>query len=147
MPTRTARTAWDGGLMSGTGQVELSSSGLATFDVNFPKRASEEADGTTSPEELVGAAHSSCYSMSLAGLLEKAGATPQTLDVTADVSVGYDSEKKLGLTGILLTVRAEVDGIDEAAFLDFAQAAKEGCPISKALTGVKIELDAALESA
>jgi osmotically inducible protein OsmC len=133
--------------MSGTGQVELSSSGLATFDVTFPKRASEEADGTTSPEELVAAAHSSCYSMSLAGLLEKAGATPQTLDVTADVSVGYDAEKKLGLTGILLTVRAEVDGIDEATFQEIAQAAKEGCPISKALTGVKIELDAALESA
>jgi osmotically inducible protein OsmC len=133
--------------MSGSGQTELTSSGLATFDVSFPKRAAEEADGTTSPEELVGAAHSACYSMSLAGILEKAGATPQTLDVTADVSVGYDESKKFGLTGIVLTVRAEVDGIDEAGFQEAAQAAKEGCPISKALTGVKIDLDAALESA
>jgi osmotically inducible protein OsmC len=147
MVTRTARTAWDGGLKDGSGQVELSSSGLATFDVSFPKRASETADGSTSPEELVGAALSSCYSMSLAGLLEKAGATPQTLDVKADVSVGFDDEGKLGLTGILLTVRGEVDGIDEAGFLEAATAAKAGCPISRALTGVEITLDAALESA
>lgn len=146
MPTRTARTAWDGGLMSGSGQVELTSSGLATFDVSFPKRAAEEADGTTSPEELVAAAHSACFSMSLAGLLEKADATPQTLDVTADVSVGFDENKKLNLTGILITVRAEVDGLDEAAFQEIAQAAKAGCPISRALAGVKIELDATLET-
>lgn len=147
MPTRTARTAWDGGLKDGSGQVELSSSGLATFDVSFPKRAADEANGTTSPEELVAAAHSSCYSMSLAGLLEKAGATPRTLDVTADVSVGYDPEGALGLTGIVLTVLAEVEGIDEAGFQEAAQAAKAGCPISKALTGVDITLDASLEAA
>ncbi|MGI9085527.1 MAG: OsmC family peroxiredoxin [Aeromicrobium sp.] len=147
MPTRTARTAWDGGLKDGSGQVELTSSGLATFDVSFPKRAADDADGTTSPEELVGAAHSSCYSMSLAGLLEKEGTTPQTLDVTADVSVGYDDKGALGLTGIVLTVRAEVDGIDEAGFQKVAEAAKEGCPISKALTGVDISLDASLDSA
>ena len=85
--------------------------------------------------------------MSLAGLLEKAGATPQTLDVKADVSVGFDDEGKLGLTGILLTVRGEVDGIDEAGFLEAATAAKAGCPISRALTGVEITLDAAFESA
>jgi osmotically inducible protein OsmC len=147
MVTRTARTAWDGGLKEGSGQVELSSSGLATFDVSFPKRAAEHADGTTSPEELVAAAHSSCYSMSLAGILERADATPQTLDVTADVSVGFDDAGKLGLTGILITVRAEVDGMDEAAFLEAAEAAKVGCPISRALTGVPITLDAALETA
>lgn len=147
MPTRTARTAWDGGLKEGSGQVELTSSGLSTFDVSFPKRVAEDAEGTTSPEELVGAAHSSCYSMSLAGLLEKAGATPQTLEVTADVSVGFDDQGSLGLTGIVLTVRAEVDDIDEAGFQEAAEAAKAGCPISKALTGVDITLDASLESA
>jgi osmotically inducible protein OsmC len=106
--------------MSGSGQTELTSSGLATFDVSFPKRAAEEADGTTSPEELVAAAHSACFSMSLAGILERSGATPQTLDVTADVSVGFDENKKLNLTRILLTVRAEVDGIDEAGFQEAA---------------------------
>ena len=146
MPTRTARTAWDGGLKEGSGQVELASSGLATFDVSFPKRAAEKADGSTSPEELVAAAHSACYSMSLAGILERADATPHTMDVTADVSVGFNDEGKLTLTGILLTVRAEVDGMDEAAFLEAAETAKVGCPISRALTGVDITLDAALET-
>ncbi len=147
MVTRTARTAWDGGLKEGSGQVELTSSGLATFDVSFPKRAAEEANGSTSPEELVAAAHSSCFSMSLAGLLEKAGTPPQSLDVTADVSVGYADDGSFGLTGIVLTVRAEVEGVDDAAFQEAAETAKANCPISKALTGVAISLDASLESA
>ena len=85
MPTRTARTAWNGGLQDGSGQVELTSSGAGTFDVNFPKRAADEADGTTSPEELVAGAHSACYAMSLSNLLAEAGATIHSLDVTADV--------------------------------------------------------------
>ena len=76
MPTRTARTTWTGGLQDGTGEVELVSSGVATFDVSFPKRAAEEADGTTSPEELIAAAHSACYSMALSGGIAAAGGTP-----------------------------------------------------------------------
>ena len=71
MPTRSARTAWNGGLQDGSGQVELTSSGAGTFDVNFPKRAAEDADGTTSPEELVAAAHSACYAMSLSNLVDR----------------------------------------------------------------------------
>ena len=91
MPTRTARTAWNGGLQDGSGQVELSSSKVGTFDVSFPKRTAEDAGGTTSPEELIAAAHSSCYAMQLSANIAEAGGTPQSLDVTADVSLGPDS--------------------------------------------------------
>ena len=145
MPTRTARTAWNGTLEAGSGQVELTSSGVATFDVSFPKRAAEEAGGTTSPEELIAAAHSSCYAMQLSALIAEAGGTPQSLEVKADVSLGPDNPG-FKLTGIKLTVRGEVDGLDADGFAKAAQAAKESCPVSKALTGVEITLDAALES-
>ena len=146
MPTRTARTAWNGGLQDGSGQVELTSSGVGTYDVSFPKRAAEDAGGTTSPEELVAAAHSSCYAMQLSALIAEAGGTPQALDVTADVSLGEDKDAGgFKLTGIKLTVRGEVEGLDEAGFKDAAEKAKAGCPISKALAAVDITLDAALE--
>jgi osmotically inducible protein OsmC len=145
MPTRTARTAWTGTVLEGTGQVELTSSKVGTYDVSFPKRAAEDADGTTSPEELIAAAHSSCYAMSLSGLIERAGGTPQNLEITADVSVGKDPAGGLRLTGIHLTVRAEVDGLDAEGFAEVAESAKAGCPVSKALTGVEITLDAALD--
>lgn len=145
MPTRTARTAWNGDLQTGSGQVELSSSHVGTYDVSFPKRAAEDAGGTTSPEELIAAAHSSCYAMQFSALLAEAGGTPQSLEVTADVSLGPDPAGGFKLTGIKLTVRGEVEGLDEAGFKEAAQKAKEGCPVSKALTGVDITLDAALE--
>ena len=90
MATRTARTAWTGTLQQGSGQVELTSSQLATYEVSFPKRAAEQADGTTSPEELIAAAHSSCYAMQLSGNIARAGGTPVALDVQADVSIGPD---------------------------------------------------------
>lgn len=146
MPTRSSRTAWDGGLQDGSGQVELTSSGLGTFDVSFPKRASDDGGGATNPEELLGASHSACYAMSLAGQLAAVGATPHAMEIKADVSLGPDPAGGFKLTGIALTVRAEVEGIDEAGFAQAAQAAKVGCPISKALTGVEITLDAALDS-
>jgi osmotically inducible protein OsmC len=146
MPTRTARTAWTGNLQQGSGQVELTSSQLATYDVSFPKRAADSADGTTSPEELIAAAHSACYAMSLSGGIANAGGTPVALDVQADVTLGPDPDGGFRLTGIKLTVRGEVEGLDAAGFEKAAQAAKAGCPVSKALTGVEITLDAALES-
>jgi osmotically inducible protein OsmC len=146
MPTRSARTAWTGGLQDGSGQVELTSSGAGTFDVNFPKRAAEDAGGTTSPEELVAAALSACYAMSLSNLVTEAGGTVQALDVSADVTLGADKEDGgFKLTGIVLKVRGEIDGLDDAAFKDAAEKAKAGCPISKALAAVDITLDAALE--
>src|SRR4029453_6790167 len=88
MPTRTAKTAWTGTLQQGSGQVEMTSSGVGTYDVSFPKRAAEDAGGTTSPEELIAAAHSACYAMSLSNEVGQAGGTPKTLDVEADVSLG-----------------------------------------------------------
>lgn len=144
MPTRTSRTAWNGTLEEGSGQVELSSSKAGTFDVSFPKRAADDAGGTTSPEELIAAAHSACYAMQLSALIAEAGGTPQSLDVSAAVSLGPD-DPGFKLYGIALTVRGEVDGMDADGFAKAAQAAKETCPVSKALTGVEITLDAALE--
>lgn len=146
MPTRTARTAWNGSLQDGSGQVELSSSRVGTYDVSFPKRAADEAGGATSPEELIAAAHSSCYAMQLSALVAEAGGTPQSLDVTAEVSLGPDEQRGgFQLTGIKLTVVGEVEGLDADGFAKAAEDAKAGCPVSKALTGVEITLDASLE--
>src|ERR1700710_1612960 len=145
MPTRTARTAWTGTLEQGSGRVELTSSKIATYDVSFPKRAADDAGGPTSPEELIAAAHSACYAMQLSGNIAAAGGTPQALDVQADVTLGPDPAGGFRLTGITLTVRGEVDGLDDAQLAAAAPAAKVGCPVSKALTGVDITLDAALE--
>jgi osmotically inducible protein OsmC len=146
MTVRSARTAWNGGIQDGSGQVELSSSKAGTFDVSWPKRTADSAEGTTSPEELIAAAHSACYSMALSGEIGRAGGTPQSLDVSADVSFGPDPAGGFQITGIALKVRGEVDGLDAAAFDQAAQAAKAGCPVSKALAAVEITLDAALES-
>jgi lipoyl-dependent peroxiredoxin len=144
MPVRTARTAWNGTLEKGSGQVELTSSGVGTFDVSFPRRAADTADGTTSPEELIAAAHTSCYAMALSAEIGRAGGTPQSLDVSADVTLGPDPAGGFAITGVALVVRGEVDGLDAAGFEKAAQAAKDGCPVSKALTGTTITLDAAL---
>jgi osmotically inducible protein OsmC len=145
MATRVARTAWTGNLQQGSGQVELSSSKVGAYDVSFPKRAADDAGGVTSPEELIAAAHSSCFAMQLSALIAEAGGTPQSLDVTAKVSLGPDPAGGFRLTGIALEVRGEVEGLDEAGFAAAAQAAKETCPVSKALTGVQISLDASLD--
>ncbi|WP_219415798.1 OsmC family protein [Pseudonocardia nigra] len=145
MPTRTSRTAWNGTLEQGSGQVELTSSGVGTYDVSFPKRAADEAGGTTSPEEHIAAAHSSCYAMQLSAFIAQAGGTPQSLDVTADVTLGPDPDGGFAISDIKLTVRGEVEGLDADGFQKAAQAAKDGCPVSKALAGTTITLDAALD--
>jgi osmotically inducible protein OsmC len=145
MPTRTARTGWTGTLEEGSGQVELTSSGIGTYEVSFPRRAADEAGGYTSPEELIAAAHSACYAMQLSAVIGQAGGTPQALDVQADVSLGPDPAGGFRLTGIKISVRGEVEGLDAAQFAKAAEDAKAGCPVSKALTGVDITLDAQLE--
>jgi osmotically inducible protein OsmC len=145
MPTRTAHTSWTGTLQEGSGRVELVSSQIATYEVSFPSRTADDADGVTSPEELVAAAHSSCFAMQLSGNIGRAGGTPISLDVRADVTIGPDPAGGLHLTSIALTVRGKVDGLDAAGFQEAAEGAKAGCPISKALTGVEITLDAALD--
>jgi osmotically inducible protein OsmC len=145
MATRTATTTWSGGLQDGKGTVELTSSGAGTYEVSFPKRTADEAGGVTSPEELIGAAHSACYSMAFSGQLAQAGASNIQLSVRADVTLGADKDGGgLRIRTVKLTVRGSADGVDEAAFLKAADAAKVGCPVSKALTGTEIQLDAAL---
>ena len=144
MPTRKARTTWTGGLQDGSGKVELLSSGLATFDVSFPKRAADDADGTTSPEELIAAAHAACYSMALSAGIAAAGGTPKTLVVNVEVRLGPDPAGGFRIPDIAINVRGDVEGLDEAGFVAAAEAAKAGCPVSKALTGTTITLDAAL---
>ena len=137
--TRNATTNWSGSLLEGSGQVTLESSGLGTFDVNWPSR-SEEPDGRTSPEELIAAAHSSCYSMAFSNALAKAGHAPEKLVVSAAVTF----QPGEGITGIALTVVGTVPGIDGADFLRMAEEAKVGCPVSKALAGTTISLEASL---
>jgi osmotically inducible protein OsmC len=144
MPTRSARTDWTGTLQDGGGQVDLLSSHAARFDVSFPRRASDDAAGVTSPEELIAAAHSSCFAMALSAEVAGAGGTPRSLAVTADVTLRPDAGGGFSITSVALTVRGEVDGLDAAGFTAAAEAAKAGCPVSKALAGTTITLDAAL---
>ena len=144
MPTRTARTAWTGTLTEGKGQTELASSGAGTFDVDFPRRAADDAQGVTSPEELIAAAHSACYAMQLSAVIAEAGGTPRSLDVSADVSLAPDPAGGFLIPSIVITVRGVVDGLDAEGFEAAAQNAKASCPVSKALTGTTITLDAAL---
>lgn len=146
MATRTARTLWSGSLSEGSGQVELTSSGIGTYTVSFPRRAADTADGVTSPEELIAAAHSACYAMQFSALLGEEGGTVNSLEVLALVGLGPDPAGGFQLTGIDLTVRGRVDGVDAATFARAAETAKQSCPVSKALTGVQISLFAELES-
>ena len=137
--TRTASAHWEGSLMEGAGQVSLESSGVGTFDVSWPSRA-EAANGKTSPEELIAAAHSSCFSMALSNGLAKAG-TPAT---SLDTSAAVDFVPGTGITEIRLTVKGVVEGISSEDFVAAATAAKEGCPVSQALAAVPIKLEASL---
>jgi osmotically inducible protein OsmC len=136
---RTANAYWEGPLVGGQGTVSLDSSGLGTFEVDWPSRA-EQPDGRTSPEELIAAAHSTCFSMALSHGLAGAGTPPQTVDTKADVTF----QPGEGITGIHLTVRATVPGLSAEDFERAAQDAKANCPVSKALTGTKITIDATL---
>jgi osmotically inducible protein OsmC len=146
MPTRTAQTAWTGTLQEGSGQVELASSKVGSYEVSFPRRAADDAGGVTSPEELIAAAHSSCYAMQLSANVAEAGGTPESLDVQADVSLGPDPAGGFRIGKIRLTVHGRASGIDADGFQKAADAAKAGCPVSKALAGTDITLDARLDS-
>ncbi len=140
MPTRSARTTWTGGLQDGTGTVSLVSSGVGSYEVSFPKRAADNADGTTSPEELIAAAHTACFAMQFSALLGEAGGSGQSLDVTADVSLGPDPAGGFRITGIVLTVGGSAQGVSAEQFAKIAQDAKSTCPVSKALGGTDISL-------
>jgi osmotically inducible protein OsmC len=140
--TRTAKTNWEGSLQEGSGQVTLQSSGIGTYDVSWPAR-SEEPNGMTSPEELIAAAHASCFSMALSGGLGKAGSPPQSLETTASV----DFQPGTGITEIRLSVVGRVEGMTEEDFRSAAEDAKKNCPVSQALASVpSITLEASLAS-
>jgi lipoyl-dependent peroxiredoxin len=131
--TRNAAGEWHGTLTEGNGRVSLESSGLGTFDVTWASRA-EEPNGRTSPEELIAAAHASCFSMQLSGGLTKAGNPPTTLHTRAEV----DFQPGEGITGIRLHVNGDVPGLDADGFRAAAEDAKTNCPVSKALAAVPI---------
>jgi lipoyl-dependent peroxiredoxin len=137
--TRNATTHWEGSLMEGAGRVSLDSSGLGTYDVTWASR-SADPDGRTSPEELIAAAHSACFSMALSNMLAKGGHAPDALDTSAAVTF----QPGEGITGIHLVVQGTVPGLTEKEFEDIAQDAKANCPVSKALTGTTITLAATL---
>ncbi|SFB76382.1 osmotically inducible protein OsmC [Nocardioides terrae] len=140
MPTtRTATTVWEGTLFEGAGKVTLDSSGLGTYDVSWPSRA-EQANGKTSPEELIAAAHSACFSMAFSNGLASNDTPATRLTVNADVEFTPGT----GITGIKLTVRGDVPGVDNDKFVALAEDAKANCPVSQALSGTTITLDAAL---
>lgn len=139
---RTAAVTWTGDLMSGRGTIDAVTSGaLGGLEVTWPSRA-EAPDGRTSPEELIAAAHASCFSMALSSGLAKAGTPPERLNVQATVTFVPGT----GITTSALVVRGVVPGLDEAGFVQAAVAAKDGCPVSGALRGnVELSVDAALE--
>jgi osmotically inducible protein OsmC len=136
--TRTASAHWEGSLIEGAGKVTLESSGLGTYDVTWPARTEEKSGGRTSPEELIAAAHSTCYSMSLSHALAQAGTPPTSIDTSADVTF----QPGTGITGIVLKVTGAVPGITAEQFQEAAEAAKVGCPVSQALKAVPITLEA-----
>ncbi|UNS99973.1 OsmC family peroxiredoxin [Streptomyces tubbatahanensis] len=137
--TRTAHTVWNGTLQEGAGAVTFDSSGIGEYPVSWAARA-EEPGGRTSPEELIAAAHSSCFSMALSNGLTGAGTPPSRLTTKAAV----DFQPGTGITGIHLTVEGEVPGIDQAAFDSAAADAAQNCPVSQALKGTTITHEATL---
>ncbi|HUY73851.1 MAG TPA: OsmC family peroxiredoxin [Candidatus Dormibacteraeota bacterium] len=136
-----ADAVWEGDLMSGSGRVKVASGAFGEFPVSWASRA-ESQHGKTSPEELIAAAHAACYSMAFSNGLSKAGHKVERLNTSAEVEFVPGT----GITTITLTVLGIVDNIDNAEFQKQAEAAKEGCPVSKALHGnVDIKLKAHLE--
>jgi osmotically inducible protein OsmC len=134
-----ASATWQGDLLHGEGSVRPESGAFPQVTLTWRQRAETRETGT-SPEELLAAAHAGCFSMALAHGLAQAGTTPQRLETTA--RVGFQAGQ--GITGIHLSVRGSVPGIDAAAFRAAAETAKANCPVSKALTGVPITLEASL---
>lgn len=140
MAVRSAKAKWTGDLKTGSGKVETES-GVLDAKYSFSSRF-EEGKGTN-PEELIGAAHAGCYSMALSNMLAEAGHTPESVKTEAKVRLEM-KDSGPAITRIALVCRAEVPGLDEDGFLEHAEKAKTGCPVSQALSAVEITLDAAL---
>lgn len=137
--TSEATTVWTGSLFEGSGTVSLDTSKTARLGVDWKAR-SEGSDTTTTPEELLGAAHASCFSMAFANALTEAGFEPQNIQTTAAVTF----QPGTGITGSHLLVSATVPGISEDDFERIAGEAKSGCPVSQALSGIPITIEASL---
>jgi osmotically inducible protein OsmC len=140
---RSAEVTWQGDLLSGSGEIHEAPSGaFGPLAVTWAARADEEPGDTTSPEELLAAAHAACFAMALSSTLAKAGHTPERLETSATVTFVPGT----GVTKSALTVVGAVPGLDEPAFVELAEQAKVGCPISGALKGnVELTLDARLQ--
>jgi len=137
--TSEASTSWKGSLTEGSGEIALESSNQGPFPVNWKAR-SEGSTSVTTPEELIAAAHSSCFSMALSHALSENGTPPESVETTA--SVTFIPGK--GITGSHLNVEAVVPGLSAEQFQTIAEGAKTGCPVSQALTGIEITLEASL---
>ena len=142
---REASATWEGDLKGGTGEFDLESSGaISDEEVTFASRFEQESGGKTSPEELIAAAHATCFSMALANGLAQDGHAPKKLDTDAKVTLD-NTDGGFTITKIHLSVRGQVEGLDETSFRAAAEQARENCPVSKALAAVpEITLDASL---
>jgi len=140
MPVRAATAEWKGDLKDGTGEV-ATATGSFSGAYSFPSRF-EEGSGTN-PEELIAAAHAGCFSMALAGGLTKAGHSPESVRTEARVHLDK-SDQGFSITRIVLSTSVKAPGVSEEEFADIAEGAKAGCPVSRALAAVDIELEASL---
>ncbi len=140
MPVRSANAVWQGNLKDGRGTMEF---GSGAFKGQYSFRSRFEEGPGTNPEELIGAAHAGCFSMALAHGLSEAGHEPKKIETTATVHL-EKGDDGFAITRIVLETDADVPGVDEAAFQRQVTQAKNGCPVSRALGGVEIEVDATL---
>jgi len=141
MPARSANARWEGGLKDGKGNMRL---GGGAFEGQYSFSSRFEEGAGTNPEELIAAAHAGCFSMALSGGLERGGHTPNSIETEAKVHLSPKDGGGFRISRIDLITTADVPGIDDAAFQQAAKAAKEGCPVSGALSAVEITLDATL---
>lgn len=142
MPVRKAEAKWEGKIQEGKGSVKL---GSGAFEGPYSFKSRFEEGSGTNPEELIGAAHAGCFSMALSLFLEKAGATPERIDTDAKVHIEQVGEG-FKITKIELSTEAKVQGMDESEFKKQAEEAKKNCPVSQALAGTEITLQAKLLS-
>ncbi|HEX6382250.1 MAG TPA: OsmC family protein [Acidimicrobiia bacterium] len=141
MPARTANARWEGGLRDGKGNMRL---GGGAFEGQYSFSSRFEEGAGTNPEELIAAAHAGCFSMAFSGGLERAGFSPNSVETEAKVHLSPADGGGFRISRIDLVTNADVPGIEEDAFQQAAQAAKEGCPVSKALAAVEITVNATL---
>jgi osmotically inducible protein OsmC len=143
MPTRKASARWEGPFKGGGGTMKI---GTGAYEGPYSAQSRFEDGEGTNPEELIGAAHAGCFSMALSLALGEAGHEPDSIDTDAAVHIDPAEGGGFEITRIELSTRANVPGIDEDEFQRIAEQAKQGCPVSKALSGVEIALDASLEA-